>query len=606
MKKYLIPILILTAVLLGSWSASAQPRGSSDKVQTDVIYSLEAVEPGLEFLVAIAVNIEDGWHINGHQTTKDYLVGTDFQLDYNDDFIVSAVDYPPADEYEFDFARGDKLLVYSGTEHIYVTMRASSDAQPGDYHLTGKLMVQACNNNVCLAPSRADVEIELEVVESGTTLEQINSHIFSANQEKSVPGTGTDKGLGPPNEIAVLFDSGGVVWALIVIFFIGLALNLTPCVYPMLSVTVSVFGAQQQTRTLLVFSRAIAYVLGIATMYSLLGVMAAFTGRLFGFWLQNPLVLVFIGILFLLLALSMFGVYELQIPQWVSRRLGSGSYSGYIGIYFSGLVVGIFAAPCIGPPIIALITFVGTRGDPVFGFWVFFILSLGLGFPYLILGTFTGLVQKLPKSGAWMMWIKKVLGFVMIGLGLFYLGLAFFPDYVMYSIVLIMIAGGVYLGFIEGSGRHVPAFKYIKFVLGSAAIIAGILIFINLQRESIEWQPHSSRRLEIARENNQPALMYFAADWCIPCLEMEQNTFVDPRVIEVTEPMLRVKVDLTNFNSPESELLRQKHEITAVPTFIVLDEQGREVRDARMVGFFSASDFLKRMEKNAPVLSDER
>ncbi|MFO7727909.1 MAG: hypothetical protein R6X11_06240, partial [Desulfonatronovibrio sp.] len=92
MKKYLIPILILTAVLLGSWSASAQPRGSSDKVQTDVIYSLDAVEPGLEFLVAIAVNIEDGWHINGHQTTKDYLVGTDFQLDYNDDFIVSAVD----------------------------------------------------------------------------------------------------------------------------------------------------------------------------------------------------------------------------------------------------------------------------------------------------------------------------------------------------------------------------------------------------------------------------------------------------------------------------------------------------------------------------------
>ncbi|MFP4399124.1 MAG: protein-disulfide reductase DsbD family protein [Desulfonatronovibrio sp.] len=604
MKKYLLFVLMLAVFLLAGFSASAQPRGSSDKVETEVIYSLDAVEPGLEFLVAIAVHIEDGWHINGHQTTKDYLVGTDFQLDYNDDFIVSVVDYPQADEFEFDFAKGDKLLVYSGTQYIYVTMRASPETQPGDYHLTGNLMVQACNNNICLAPSGTDIEIELEVVESGTRLERINSHIFSAYQEKPLAGKGHEGG--PPNEIAALFDSGGAVWAFVVIFFIGLALNLTPCVYPMLSVTVSVFGAQARTRTALVLSKAVVYVLGIATMYSILGVAAAFSGRLFGFWLQNPLVLVFIGILFFLLALSMFGVYELKIPHWVSRRLGSGSYSGYIGIFFSGLVVGIFAAPCIGPPIIALITFVGTRGDPVFGFWVFFILSLGLGFPYLILGTFTGLVQKLPKSGAWMIWIKKVLGFVMIGLGLFYMGLAFYPDFTMHGIVLTMIAGGIYLGFIEGSGRHIPVFKYIKYVLGAAAIIAGIMIFINLQRESIEWQPYSARRLEDARENNQPALMYFAADWCIPCLEMDQNTFVDPRVIEITEPMARVKVDLTNFNSPESERLRQKHEITAVPTIIFLDKQGREARDARMVGFFGANDFVKRVEKNAPALLDER
>ena len=138
---------------------------------------------------------------------------------------------------------------------------------------------------------------------------------------------------------------------------------------------------------------------GIATMYSGLGVAAALGGGLFGSWLQNAWVLGGIAALLFALSLSSFGLYQIQMPYWLTSKLGGTWGSGLIAIYLSGLVVGVFAAPCVGPPVIALLTFVAAKGSASFGFWTFFILSLGLGFPYLILGTFSGLIKKIPRSG---------------------------------------------------------------------------------------------------------------------------------------------------------------------------------------------------------------
>ncbi len=584
--------LFFIFLLFFAVTAFAQPRGSADTVSIDSRLSVERVVAGEDFKLAIILDIKDGWHINAHQPIQEYLIGTEFNLTFQDYFILTDIEYPEPVEYEFAFAGGEILLVYEGIEYIFATLRAASTLQPGDYVLPGTLRVQACDDNTCLAPSEIDVQIPFEVIPSGSDTVSINDDIFSAYIAQPEPDAGTAVRARSPHEFAALFDAGRGLWALVAIFFIGLALNLTPCVYPMLSVTVSVFGAQTDTRPWAVFVKAVTYVLGIATMYSSLGVMAALTGRLFGFWLQSPLVLAFIGLLMLLLALSMFGFYTLQVPHRVSSKLGTGKFSGYIGTYISGLIVGVFAAPCIGPPIIALITFVGTRGDPLFGFWVFFVLSIGLGFPYLILGTFTGLIQKLPKSGDWMNWVKKVFGVVLIGLGLFYIGLAFFPAYVMHIIVFTLLAGGVYLGFIDRTGRDKFVFKSVKAVAGLAIIIVGVLVFLNLQKDSIEWEEYSDQRLEYARENNIPVIIDFYADWCIPCLELELNTFTDPRVIEATRHMIRLKVDLTHFDSPESEILRRKFEIAAVPTIIFLDEDGQEVRGARITGFMNPDNFL--------------
>ena len=594
MKTYRTFLLII--FLFFSVVASAQPRGSADTVNVESKLSVERVVAGEEFQLALVLDIKDEWHINAHQPLQDYLIGTEFSLSFQDYFILTHIEYPGPKEYEFAFAPGEILLVYEGREYIFMSFRAASTVQPGEHELTGSLSVQACDDNTCLAPARIEVRVPVEVIPAGSEPVRINADVFSAYESRLEPDRETALRPGSAHEIAAMFDAGRALWAFAAIFLIGLALNLTPCVYPMLSVTVSVFGSQTDTRTGAVFAKAVTYVLGIATTYSLLGVAAAFTGRLFGFWLQSPLVLTMIGILMLLLALSMFGLYSLQMPYWLSSRLGAGKFSGYAGIYFSGLVVGVFAAPCIGPPIIALITFVGTHGDPLLGFWIFFVLSLGLGFPYLILGTFTGLLQKLPKSGNWMNWVKKVFGVVLIGLGLFYIGLAFFAPYVMHILVITMLAGGVYLGFIERTGADKIIFRAVKAFVGLAIIAAGLLVFLNLQKEGIEWEEYSPQRLEYARENNIPVIIDFYADWCIPCLELELNTFTDPRVIEAVNPMIRLKVDMTHFDSPESEELRRKFEIAAVPTIIFLDENGREVLGARVTGFINPDDFLKKIE----------
>ena len=215
---------------------------------------------------------------------------------------------------------------------------------------------------------------------------------------------------------------GGQIWfALVLCFLGGLALNLTPCVYPMIGITVSYFGAQTRRGTRKAFGYAVAYFFGIVITYSVLGLVAASTGSLFGSLLQKPVVLIGIAVILVALAMSMFGAYEFQPPQFLMKRVsGLSVTTDYLGVFLLGTVVGIIAAPCIGPIIVALLVFVGQRGDLWIGWWLFFALAVGLGLPYVILGTYSSLISKLPRSGSWMKWIKYFFGVVLIGLALYF------------------------------------------------------------------------------------------------------------------------------------------------------------------------------------------
>lgn len=377
------------------------------------------------------------------------------------------------------------------------------------------------------------------------------------------------------------------------IFLIGLALNLTPCVYPMLAITVSIFGQHSEAKPLAVFFRAVVYILGMATMYSVLGLFAALTGGLFGSVLQSPLVLLLISALFFGLSLSMFGLYELQMPSSLLNRIGGARSATFIGTYLSGLFVGIFAAPCVGPPVIGLLTLVGHRGDPVFGFMVFFVLSLGLGFPYLILGTFSGLLNRLPRSGAWMNWVKKLLGTVLIAVGCFYLSLAIDPALTFVLIPLTLLLGGIYLGFIENSPTTSRLFAGFKKFAGILLAVMALLIFRAGQVPSLDWQKYPATDAELAG----PAVVYFSASWCIPCLELDRRTFTDAGVIAAMSRVKHFKVDLSQFDSPESQKLREKYRIAGVPTIVFINAAGHEVKSERVVGFVTPEELLARVER---------
>lgn len=581
--------VIFTAVLLFPWAVNAQMMSSADKIDPEVAVSVDRVEQGSEFKAVVLLNLQYPWHVNSHTPTLDWLIPTELNITRADDLILSDIRYPQAKTLTFGFA-DEPLDVYEGESPIYLTLRTSSNIQPGDHVIEAVLRIQACDDMQCLAPANVDIRIPFEVVEAGAGSNPANQELFEGYEAAVIGGTG---GMG--SEISDLME-GHFMLALLGIFLIGLALNLTPCVYPMISVTVSLFGSRQESNTWKVFGQAVIYVLGIATMYSALGVMAALSGGLFGSWLQSPWMLGFIGLLMFGLALSMFGFYEIQVPYWLTSKLGTGNTTGTVGTYISGMVVGIFAAPCVGPPIIALLAHVGTVGEPLYGFWIFFVLSLGLGLPYLILGTFSGLMQKMPKSGVWMEWVKKVFGIVLIGVGGFYFGLALFPQVVEWVIVITLVAGGLYLGFIERSGSGKTGFKMVKYATGTVAIVLGIMFYMNLQKEGIVWEAYSPEKIEQAAESNQAVIIDFYADWCIPCLELERATFTDQNVIEATLPMKRLKVDLTNFDSPESEALRRQYNIAGVPTIVFLDESGNEVTGARVVGFMRAPEFMRRIE----------
>jgi len=335
----------------------------------------------------------------------------------------------------------------------------------------------------------------------------------------------------------------------------------------------------------------------MATMYSVLGVVAALSGGLFGGLMQNPWVLGAIGLLLLGLALSMFGLYEIQPPYWLTSKLGGRQATGIVGVYLSGLVVGVFAAPCIGPPIIALLALVAAKGNALFGFWTFFTLSMGLGFPFLILGTFSGLLRKIPKSGVWMVWVQRVFGVVLTGVGLFYLGLAVLPKLAYYAIPLTLLLGGIYLGFVDRSGKGNKTLRVIQLVVGIAGIAASVYFFQILTKPGMAWEHFSAQRLEEAQATKRPVILDFTATWCVPCKELDLMTFTSPKVIQAAQPFMKMKVDLTHWGSPETETIRKKFGIAGVPTVIFLDPYGQEVPDTRIIGFLPSEEFLARMKK---------
>ncbi|PAU94432.1 hypothetical protein CK503_06420 [Aliifodinibius salipaludis] len=562
--------------------------GTIDKVSVEVIPGQETVTAGSEVAFAIAMDIDDGWHLNAHNPPLDYLIGVELKMESSDRAIVSEIQYPKPLQKKFNFAE-EILDVYEGTSHVLLKAKSSSNLEKGTYSLKGEFTIQACSDEVCLPPNDVELEFPFTVGEENIPA---NTDLFSdleSNQGAVSQGSA--------NEIASMFSEQGAIWAFLSIFLIGLALNLTPCVYPMMSVTISLFGGtsdKKTTSTARTFSRALVYVLGIVSMYSVLGVIAAYTGDLFGSWMQSPWVLGGIGVLILLLSLSMFGLYELQPPAWMMQKLGKTQQTtGYIGHFLSGLLVGVFAAPCIGPPVIALLAFVGAQGSPVFGFFVFFVMALGLGIPYLFLGTFSGYLNKMPKSGVWMVWVKKLFGVVLVGVALFYLALAFFPQYTMYSVLATLFAGGIYLGFLERSANDKKFFRWFKYATGIAALIGAFLLFQNLQKEGIKWQEYDADLIE---ETDKPVILDFYADWCIPCIELERQTYVDEEVIASTEDFLRMKVDLTRYDSERAEKLRKQYDIAGVPTVMFLDSEGNEIREARVVGFLGPEDFLKKVE----------
>jgi thiol:disulfide interchange protein DsbD len=584
-KTVLLVVLSLWAVGL----AGAQGFDAEPVFQVKLVPNRSPGVAGEEFRLAVVLSVDRGWHVNSNDPGDEFSWPTTVEFDVPEGWLAPVLSFPEGETLEFEFSE-DPIEVWEG-EAVILAVLSIPETASGDVRLRVTVTAQACNNTQCLPPEELRSGVDVTVAPPGSRWKKVNREIFAAAGagagDEATPGSSSDLG------------SKSLPLLLIGVFLAGLALNLTPCVFPLIPITVGFFTQQTKDREGSAFPLALAYVVGIATTYSVLGVLAALSGAIFGSALQSPWVVGLIVAVLLSLATSMFGLWELRVPGWAQRA--AGGRSGVFGALIMGLVMGFIAAPCIGPFVVGLLTYVGQRGDPFLGFILFFTLALGLGLPYLILGTFTGAINKLPASGMWMVGVRRVFGVILIAMAAYFAAPLMPGDTGRWLIAAVLVIGGVYLLVIDRTGHEQAAVDRVMRLLAASMLVVGVLMAPGLRSGvattpdsagGLAWQPYQPSAVTAALAGDMPVILDFSAEWCAPCRELEERTFVAPAVREVLEGYSRFKIDLTR-SSEAGQALTTEYGVRGVPTVIVFAE-GEEV--FRITGFEPPERFLERLK----------
>ena len=530
---------------------------------------------GASRILIINALIASKWHINSdHPASPDYIP-TRLELTLPKGITAGAVEYPPAEKARLDFS-SEQLSVFTGAIEFRIPLKSTRAIAPNETIALG-LEYQACNNNQCLAPVSISTVVGL-------------STIYRASAK---PITVETNSAASNDWLLRTFLSRGYLVGFLIVLLGGLALNLTPCVYPLIGVTIAYFGNQGGgPRRVLIL--AILFVLGIAMMFSAVGVAVALSGGLFGAAMQNPLVLCGVATLMLLLAASSFGLFAIQPPSFMQQWAGAAR-PGYAGSFLMGLGMGVVAAPCIGPIVLGLLLMVERSGSPIFGFALFFTLAIGLGLPYIGLAMAAGSIRRLPRSGEWLAWVEQLFGFILVGLAIYFLD-PVLPNHLMTRMLPYYAATvGIFLGFVSPAGRNWRPFLILRSTLGVFA--AAALIYLMIPRAipmPVEFQPFDPAQLGTAATMRKPVLVDFAADWCIPCREMDHSTFLDPAVVKETNRFIRMRADLTAQDDRNAAIMSQ-FKIQGVPTTVLIDSSGK-IRQQK-VGYIGAKELLDNLRR---------
>jgi thioredoxin:protein disulfide reductase len=406
----------------------------------------------------------------------------------------------------------------------------------------------------------------------------------------------------------------------LVVLLGGLLTALTPCVYPLIPITVSVFarGASSRGRAVLLTS---TYVVGMGLVFAALGVAAARTGAAFGAILGNPVVVLGLAAVLLVLAASMFGAFEVALPHGLLQRLSGVGGAGVAGAFLMGSVAGFLAAPCTGPVLTGLLAFVAKSQDTLLGAGLLFVYALGIGVPFFLIGAFA---VQLPKGGVWMEWVKSLLGVMLVVLAASYVKDAF-PALRNglhglaaglgmrggVGVAAALAAVGVLLGAIHRSfsaGAVEAALKGFGVALLAVAVLlrVGSLDAAQPADRVLRWEltwagePGSptavDRALLAARASGKPVMIDFFAEWCAACKELDRDTYVAPAVISEAERFVRIKVDGTN-GQDSLDALYSRFGIEGLPTVAFVSSRGEILEHPRILGFLGPDEFLEEMRR---------
>jgi len=561
-----------------SWAAT---------VNVDVIHSQDQYQAGGTYPILLRLRISKQWYIHGTAKGESYLIPTILSFEESPSLKVKEIIFPGLEKRQFDYFP-NPVEVYSGDILVRATLTVDGDTTTGEHVIKGSLSYQACSSNACLPPEEISINVPLLIVSQSAPSSALNQELFSQTHEKR------------NEESAVPIERPGPgLWVMLFgIFLGGLALNLTPCVYPLIPITVSYFSGRSKKIGGHTVFHGLVYITGLAFTNSALGVSAALSGDMLGSALQNPAVLIFVACIMIALGLSFFGLWELRIPVRLTA-MASKNYGGYFGTFFMGLTLGIVAAPCIGPFILGLLTYVGQLGDPFLGFLCFFVLSIGLGLPLSVLAVFSGSVDRLPRSGDWMIWVKKLMGWVLFAMAGYMIS-PLTAQYVGRSWILfgLCIAAGIHLGWLDRTGKALRGFSNLKKVLSGIIIGCGLVYLVSAVSvvEGVKWVPYNQDLISDAARDKKPLIIDFYADWCAPCRAMEKRVFTDPEVVKLSRNFVTMRLDLTQRRPFQEEVL-QRYRVMGVPTVIFLNKEGVEEKSLRIESLMGKTEVLDRMKR---------
>ncbi|BFU60902.1 MULTISPECIES: protein-disulfide reductase DsbD [Rodentibacter] len=476
--------------------------------------------------------------------------------------------------------------------------------QPLDAYFSGKefaadqhieISYQGCTEGFCYPPETkflrvADLPIadfEEKIVKKTTALQ--------AEQDRLAEG---------------LFKSK---YAVLGFFLLGLGLAFTPCVLPMLPLlSAIVIGQQNRPNMVRAFSLSFLYVQGMALTYTLLGLAVAAIGLPFQIALQHPYVMIALSLLFALLALSMFGVFTLQLPASLQTKLNAlsqkQSSGAFGGAFLMGMIAGLVASPCTSAPLSGALLYVAQSGDLVTGALTLYLLALGMGIPLMLITLFGNKI--LPKSGAWMNTVKQSFGFVMLALPVFLLS-RILPE-VWEPRLWALLATAFFIWFALQMPKSGMGYVMKIFAFGCAMIAVQPLQNFVWQNQSgaqsavnnTEVSQVKFQRIQNLQELDEVlsqnphsiAMLDLYADWCVACKEFEKYTFSDEKVQNAFGNLLLLQVDMTK-NSTENKAIMERYQVLGLPTILFLDRMGNEISGSRVSGFMDAENFLTWINK---------
>ena len=510
-------LVILVAGLHARGEGIINPNPLSAQIEI----SQKTLAPGENFKLKIALDLAD----------QHWAYADRFKLKVNPQnrLVFGPLKTFPTETFFDSISKKNKSGI-RGQATIEVQTEVSPTTPLGDLPVEFELEYQACTKDYCLLPITLNLPFTFNIAVAGSSAQSFS--------------------LWNITDISEARARGGLALVFVLVFLAGVLTSFTPCIFPMIPITLAILGVRAQRATRMQsFLLSLVYVFGIAITYAVLGVAAAMTGSLFGQILGSPFAIAVISAMFVAMALSMFGLFELQPPRFVRDRLSRyKTKAGYGGAFVSGIIAGVVASPCVGPVLVSILTFVATTKNMGLGFSLLFVFALGLGQIFIVLGTSSSLLQKLHKSGPWMVRIKHIFGAIMLAMAVYY---------------------------------SQPLWP--RKVSSSSA-------------QSIDWKKYEARLVERAIQERKPIIIDFWATWCAACFELEDHTFSKSEIRELSRKFLMLKYDATE-TSPELKKLQDQYKILGLPHMVFYDSSGKERPDLTLTGFEKAEPFEARMRK---------